>query len=237
MPNHHAGIYMDKLLIQGGVSLDGEIRIAGAKNSALPILAATLLTEDSVGVKNLPHLYDVTTMLELLGCLGVEPIVDERLGVEVKGSLVRRYSAPYDLVKTMRASILVLGPLLAHFGRAEVALPGGCAIGSRPVDLHIKALKKMGADISVEEGYIKASVDGRLKGCHIFMDLCTVTGTENILMAATLADGQTIIENAAREPEVEDLAHCLIAMGADIQGHGTDTIVVNGKSRLHGCTY
>ena len=228
---------MDKLLIQGGVSLDGEIRIAGAKNSALPILAATLLTEDSVGVKNLPHLYDVTTMLELLGCLGVEPIVDERLGVEVKGSLVRRYSAPYDLVKTMRASILVLGPLLAHFGRAEVALPGGCAIGSRPVDLHIKALQKMGADITVEDGYIKASVDGRLKGCHIFMDLCTVTGTENILMAATLADGQTIIENAAREPEVEDLAHCLIAMGADIQGHGTDTIVVNGKSRLHGCTY
>lgn len=228
---------MDKLLIQGGVRLDGEIRIAGAKNSALPILAATLLTEDAVEIKNLPHLYDITTMLELLGCLGVEPIVDERLGVEVKGSLVRRFSAPYDLVKTMRASILVLGPLLAHFGRAEVALPGGCAIGSRPVDLHIKALQKMGATITVEDGYIKASVDGRLKGSHIFMDMCTVTGTENVLMAATLADGQTIIENAAREPEVEDLARCLIAMGADISGHGTDTIVINGKPRLHGCTY
>lgn len=228
---------MDKLLIEGGVSLDGEIRIAGAKNSALPILAATLLTDDSVEVKNLPHLCDITTMLELLGCLGVEPIVDERLGVQVKSSQVRRFSAPYDLVKTMRASILVLGPLLAHFGRAEVALPGGCAIGSRPVDLHIKALQKMGADISVEEGYIKASVDGRLKGSHIFMDMCTVTGTENVMMAATLADGQTIIENAAREPEIDDLARCLIAMGADISGHGTDTIVINGKPRLHGCTY
>jgi len=228
---------MDKLLIQGGVSLNGEIRIAGAKNSALPILAATLLTEEPVQVRNLPHLYDITTMLELLGCMGIEHVVDEKLTVEIRGGGVRHCSAPYDLVKTMRASILVLGPLLAHFGRAEVALPGGCAIGSRPVDLHIAALEKMGADIVVEEGYIKASVNGRLKGCHIFMDMCTVTGTENILMAATLAEGQTIIENAAREPEVVDLAECLIAMGADIQGAGTDTIVVNGKEKLHGCSH
>jgi UDP-N-acetylglucosamine 1-carboxyvinyltransferase len=228
---------MDKLLIQGGVSLNGEIRIAGAKNSALPILAATLLTEEPVQVRNLPHLYDITTMLELLGCMGIEHVVDEKLTVEIRGGAVRHCSAPYDLVKTMRASILVLGPLLAHFGRAEVALPGGCAIGSRPVNLHITALQKMGADIVVEDGYIKASVNGRLKGCHIFMDMCTVTGTENVLMAATLAQGQTVIENAAREPEVVDLADCLIAMGADIRGAGTDTIVINGKEKLHGCSY
>jgi UDP-N-acetylglucosamine 1-carboxyvinyltransferase len=194
---------MDKLLIQGGISLSGEIRIAGAKNSALPILAATLLTTDTVQVRNLPHLYDVTTMLELLGCMGIEHVVDAKLNVEISSASIKHCSAPYDLVKTMRASILVLGPLLAHFGRAEVALPGGCAIGSRPVNLHISALQKMGADIVVEDGYIKASVDGRLKGCHIFMDMCTVTGTENVLMAATLATGQTVIENAAREPEVE----------------------------------
>jgi UDP-N-acetylglucosamine 1-carboxyvinyltransferase len=228
---------MDKLLIQGGVSLNGEIRIAGAKNSALPILAATLLTEEPVQVRNLPHLCDITTMLELLGCMGIEHVVDEKLTVEIRGGAVRHCNAPYDLVKTMRASILVLGPLLAHFGRAEVALPGGCAIGSRPVDLHIAALQKMGADIIVEEGYIKASVNGRLKGCHIFMDMCTVTGTENILMAATLAQGQTIIVNAAREPEVVDLAECRVAMGADIRGAGTDTIVINGKEKLHGCSY
>jgi UDP-N-acetylglucosamine 1-carboxyvinyltransferase len=228
---------MDKLLIQGGISLSGEIRIAGAKNSALPILAATLLTTDTVQVRNLPHLYDVTTMLELLGCMGIEHVVDAKLNVEISSASIKHCSAPYDLVKTMRASILVLGPLLAHFGRAEVALPGGCAIGSRPVNLHISALQKMGADIVVEDGYIKASVDGRLKGCHIFMDMCTVTGTENVLMAATLAAGQTVIENAAREPEVVDLANCLIAMGAEIKGAGTDTIVVDGKERLHGCSY
>jgi UDP-N-acetylglucosamine 1-carboxyvinyltransferase len=228
---------MDKLLIQGGISLSGEIRIAGAKNSALPILAATLLTTDTVQVRNLPHLYDVTTMLELLGCMGIEHVVDAKLNVEISSASIKHCSAPYDLVKTMRASILVLGPLLAHFGRAEVALPGGCAIGSRPVNLHISALQKMGADIVVEDGYIKASVDGRLKGCHIFMDMCTVTGTENVLMAATLATGQTVIENAAREPEVVDLANCLIAMGADIKGAGTDTIVINGQERLHGCSY
>lgn len=228
---------MDKLAIQGGIRLSGEIRAAGAKNSALPILAATLLTDDAVQVRNVPHLYDITTMLELLGSMGIEPVVDAELNVEVKSGSVTDCSAPYALVKTMRASILVLGPLLAHFGRAEVALPGGCAIGSRPVNLHITALEKMGADIVVEDGYIKASVDGRLKGAHIFMDMCTVTGTENVMMAAALADGQTIIENAAKEPEIVDLANCLIAMGADIKGQGTDTLVINGKERLHGCTY
>ncbi|MBC54939.1 MAG: UDP-N-acetylglucosamine 1-carboxyvinyltransferase [Gammaproteobacteria bacterium] len=228
---------MDKLLIQGGASLNGEIRAAGAKNSALPILAATLLTRETMQICNLPHLYDITTMLELLGCMGAESVVDARLNVDISAASIHHCNAPYDLVKTMRASILVLGPLLAHFGKAEVALPGGCAIGSRPVNLHITALQKMGANIVVDDGYIKASVDGRLKGCHIFMDMCTVTGTENVLMAATLADGQTVIENAAREPEVVDLADCLIAMGADIRGQGTDTIVINGKAKLHGCSY
>ena len=228
---------MDKLIIEGGVRLEGEIRIAGAKNSALPILAATLLTSDKVTICNLPHLFDITTMLELLGCMGVQPVIDEKLNVEVDSSTITDLSAPYELVKTMRASILVLGPLLAKHKRAEVALPGGCAIGSRPVNLHITALEAMGADIVVEDGYIKASVKDRLKGAHIFMDMVTVTGTENVMMAACHADGQTIIENAAREPEVVDLALCLIAMGADISGHGTDTIVINGVSDLHGCTY
>ena len=228
---------MDKLIIEGGVRLEGEIRIAGAKNSALPILAATLLTSDKVTICNLPHLFDITTMLELLGCMGVQPVIDEKLNVEVDSSTITDLSAPYELVKTMRASILVLGPLLAKHKRAEVALPGGCAIGSRPVNLHITALEAMGADIVVEDGYIKASVKDRLKGAHIFMDMVTVTGTENVMMAACLADGQTIIENAAREPEVVDLALCLIAMGADISGHGTETLVINGVSDLHGCTY
>lgn len=228
---------MDKLIIEGGVRLEGEIRIAGAKNSALPILAATLLTSDKITICNLPHLFDITTMLELLGCMGVQPVIDEKLNVEVDSSTITDLSAPYELVKTMRASILVLGPLLAKHKRAEVALPGGCAIGSRPVNLHITALEAMGADIVVEDGYIKASVKDRLKGAHIFMDMVTVTGTENVMMAASLADGQTIIENAAREPEVVDLALCLIAMGADISGHGTDTIVINGVPDLHGCTY
>jgi len=228
---------MDKLIIEGGVRLEGEIRIAGAKNSALPILAATLLTSDKVTICNLPHLFDITTMLELLGCMGVQPVIDEKLNVEVDSSTITDLSAPYELVKTMRASILVLGPLLAKHKRAEVALPGGCAIGSRPVNLHITALEAMGADIVVEDGYIKASVKDRLKGAHIFMDMVTVTGTENVMMAACLAEGQTVIENAAREPEVVDLALCLIAMGADISGHGTDTIVINGVPDLHGCTY
>ncbi len=228
---------MDKLLINGGIRLDGEIRIAGAKNSALPILAATLLTQETVEVCNLPHLYDITTMLELLGCMGVQPIIDEKLNVEVNSSTIKHFNAPYELVKTMRASILVLGPLLARYGEAEVALPGGCAIGSRPVNLHINALEAMGAQIAVEDGYIKARTDGRLKGAHIFMDLVTVTGTENVMMAATLADGITTIENAAREPEVVDLANCLIKMGAKIKGHGTDTIVIEGVKDLHGCSY
>ena len=228
---------MDKLLITGGVRLNGEIRIAGAKNSALPILAATLLTRDPVQVCNLPHLYDITTMIELLGCMGVQPVIDEKLNVEVDSSTIKHFSAPYELVKTMRASILVLGPLLAHYGEAEVALPGGCAIGSRPVNLHITALEAMGADIKVEDGYIKASVVNKLKGAHIFMDLVTVTGTENVMMAATLATGETIIENAAREPEVVDLANCLVAMGAKIKGQGTDTIVIQGVEKLHGCSY
>jgi len=228
---------LDKLEIHGGVPLSGEIRIAGAKNSALPIMASTLLTKDTVKVGNLPHLYDITTMLELLGCMGVESIVGEKLGVEICSEPIRHFSAPYDLVKTMRASILVLGPMLAHYGQAEVALPGGCAIGSRPVNLHLSALKKMGADINVENGYIEARTKGRLKGAHIFMDLVTVTGTENVMMAATLADGQTIIENAAREPEVVDLANCLKAMGAKIFGEGTDTITIDGVKELRGCEY
>jgi UDP-N-acetylglucosamine 1-carboxyvinyltransferase len=237
----HAGTHreniLDKLEIHGGIPLKGEIRIAGAKNSALPIMASALLTTDTIKVDNLPHLYDITTMLELLGCMGVESIVGEKLSVEICSEPIRHFSAPYDLVKTMRASILVLGPMLAHYGRAEVALPGGCAIGSRPVNLHLSALQRMGADINVEKGYIEARIKGRLKGAHIFMDLVTVTGTENVMMAATLADGQTIIENAAREPEVVDLAICLRAMGADIAGEGTDTITINGVKELHGCEY
>jgi UDP-N-acetylglucosamine 1-carboxyvinyltransferase len=228
---------MDKLLIKGGVSLQGEIRIAGAKNSALPILASTLLTHETVQICNLPHLFDITTMIELLACMGVEPVIDEKLNVEVNSSTIKHFNAPYELVKTMRASILVLGPLLARYGKAEVALPGGCAIGSRPVNLHISALQAMGADILVEDGYIKASVDGRLKGAHIFMDLVTVTGTENVMMAATLADGETIIENAAREPEVVDLADCLVKMGAIISGQGSDTITITGVDELKGCSY
>jgi len=228
---------MDKLLIHGGVSLNGEIRIAGAKNSALPILAASLLAQDAMKICNLPHLYDITTMLELLGCMGVQPVVDEKLNVEVNSNTIQHCNAPYELVKTMRASILVLGPLLARHGQAEVALPGGCAIGSRPVNLHISALQAMGANIVVEDGYIKASVNGRLKGAHIVMDLVTVTGTENVMMAAAVADGKTIIENAAREPEVVDLADCLNKMGAQVSGQGTDTITIEGVSELKGCNY
>ena len=195
------------------------------------------MTDDLVTVCNLPHLYDITTMLELLGCMGVQPVIDEKLNVEVDSSTIAHFSAPYELVKTMRASILVLGPLLTHHGRAEVALPGGCAIGSRPVNLHISALEAMGAKIIVEDGYIKASVEGRLTGSQIFMDMVTVTGTENVMMAATLATGKTVIENAAREPEVVDLANCLIEMGAKITGQGTDTITIEGVESLHGCTY
>ncbi|MGH1461048.1 MAG: UDP-N-acetylglucosamine 1-carboxyvinyltransferase [Neptuniibacter sp.] len=228
---------MDKLIITGGEQLNGEVRISGAKNSALPILAATLLASEPVTVCNLPHLHDITTMLELLRRMGVDLIIDEKLNVEIDASTIDKLVAPYELVKTMRASILVLGPMVAHFGEAEVSLPGGCAIGSRPVDLHIQGLRAMGAEVIVENGYIRATSNGRLKGARVFFDTVTVTGTENILMAATLADGQSIIENAAREPEVVDLAECLIAMGADISGHGTDTIIVNGVEKLHGCKF
>ncbi len=227
---------MDKLIITGGQRLDGEIRISGAKNAALPILAATLLADEPVTICNLPHLHDITTMIELFGCMGVEVMIGDKMNVEVHANTIRNFSAPYELVKTMRASILVLGPILARHGYAEVALPGGCGIGSRPVDLHLRGLEAMGAEITVEDGYIKAKAD-RLKGARIFFDVVTVTGTENLLMAAALADGETILENAAREPEVVDLAECLIRMGADIEGHGTDTIRIRGKERLHGCIY
>ncbi|MGO2236138.1 UDP-N-acetylglucosamine 1-carboxyvinyltransferase [Marinomonas sp.] len=228
---------MDKLLITGGTRLNGVVRASGAKNAALPILAATLLTKELITIKNLPHLHDITTMLELLGSMGCGVVVDEKMSVQLDVSTLNNCEAPYDLVKTMRASILVLGPLVSHFGKAVVSLPGGCAIGSRPVDLHLRGLEAMGATIAVEGGDIVASVDGRLKGARIFFDKVTVTGTENLLMAATLADGQTILENAAREPEVVDLAECLIAMGAKIKGHGTDTITIDGVEALHGTSY
>ena len=228
---------MDKLLITGGTRLNGVVRASGAKNAALPILAATLLTKELITIKNLPHLHDITTMLELLGSMGCGVVVDEKMSVQLDVSTLNNCEAPYELVKTMRASILVLGPLVSHFGRAVVSLPGGCAIGSRPVDLHLRGLEAMGATISVEGGDIVASVDGRLKGARIFFDKVTVTGTENLLMAATLAEGQTVLENAAREPEVVDLAECLIAMGAKITGHGTDTIVIDGVEALHGTSY
>ncbi|MEP4544558.1 MAG: UDP-N-acetylglucosamine 1-carboxyvinyltransferase [Saccharospirillum sp.] len=228
---------MDKLLITGGSRLNGEIRVSGAKNAALPIIAATLLTKDPVTVRNLPHLNDITTMIELLGCMGVDVTVGEDMSVEVCAGNIKNCTAPYELVKTMRASILVLGPLLAHFGEANVSLPGGCAIGSRPVDLHIRGLEAMGAHIDVSDGYIKARSNGRLKGARIFFDTVTVTGTENILMAAALAEGTSVIENAAKEPEVVDLAQCLIAMGANIRGAGTDTITVEGVERLHEADY
>ena len=228
---------MDKLVISGGTQLDGVIRISGAKNAALPILAAALLADEPVTVGNLPHLHDITTMIELMGRMGVELLIDEKMSVEINATTIKSLSAPYELVKTMRASILVLGPLLAHFGKAEVSLPGGCAIGSRPVDLHLRGLEAMGADIAVEDGYIRASSNGRLKGANIFLDTVTVTGTENLMMAAALADGKTVLKNAAREPEVVDLAECLIAMGAKIQGHGTATIEIDGVPSLKGCHY
>ncbi|MBR7887976.1 UDP-N-acetylglucosamine 1-carboxyvinyltransferase [Marinomonas sp. A79] len=228
---------MDKLLITGGTRLNGVVRASGAKNAALPILAATLLTKELITIQNLPHLHDITTMLELLGSMGCGVVVDEKMSVQLDISTLNNCEAPYELVKTMRASILVLGPLVSHFGKAIVSLPGGCAIGSRPVDLHLRGLEAMGATITVDGGDIVATVDGRLKGARIFFDKVTVTGTENLLMAATLADGQTILENAAREPEVVDLAECLIAMGAKITGHGTDTIVIDGVETLHGTSY
>ena len=227
---------MDKLIVTGGAPLRGEIKISGAKNAALPVLVSSLLTNETVSIGNVPHLQDITTTMELLGRMGVRLVVGDKMVIEADSSQNTSVRAPYDLVKTMRASILVLGPLLARFGEAEVSLPGGCAIGSRPVNLHIKGLQAMGAEIRLEGGYIRARAK-RLKGARIFMDLVSVTGTENIMMAATLADGTTIIENAAREPEVADLAKCLNAMGARITGAGTDEITVDGVERLHGAQH
>jgi UDP-N-acetylglucosamine 1-carboxyvinyltransferase len=227
---------LDKLYIAGGRPLEGEVAISGAKNASLPILCATLLADGPMRIGNVPHLHDVTTTIELLGRMGVSVTLDERMGVEVDPTTLAECFAPYELVKTMRASILVLGPLVARHGRAEVSLPGGCAIGTRPVNLHIDGLRRMGAEIAVENGYIRARAD-RLRGTHIVMEMVSVTGTENLMMAATLADGVTVIENAAREPEVVDLAECLIRMGARIQGHGTDTLRVEGVARLGGCEY
>lgn len=227
---------MDKLQIHGGVPLAGEVRISGAKNAALPILAGTLLASEPVSVGNVPHLHDVTTMIELLAQMGVSVTVDDKMRVEVDTSTIHRYVAPYELVRTMRASIVVLGPLLARFGRADVSLPGGCAIGARPVNIHVSGLQAMGAEIHIENGFIRARCD-RLRGARLVLETITVTGTENLLMAATLADGETVIENAAREPEVVDLANFLIAMGAQIQGAGTDRIVIQGVEKLHGAHY
>jgi len=207
---------MDKLIITGGKPLDGEVRISGAKNAVLPILAATLLIDDAVRISNIPHLHDVTTTMELLGHMGARLVVDERMNIEVDTSKLVRLDAPYELVRTMRASILVLGPLLARHGQANVSLPGGCAIGTRPVELHLQGMRALGAEVTVENGYIKARSKGRLRDAQIVLESVTVTGTENIMMAAVLAEGTTVIKNAAREPEVEDLAAFLNAMGAKI---------------------
>ncbi len=232
---------MQKLAIQGGIPLRGEVRISGAKNAALPIMCASLLTADAVQLSNMPDLHDVATMRKLLEQMGVKA---ETQGSEMllSGAHIDKLEAPYDMVKTMRASVLVLGPLVARFGEARVSLPGGCAIGSRPVDLHIKGLQAMGAEISIEHGYIHAQASRkegskRLKGARIFFDIVSVTGTENLMMAATLAEGVTVLENAAREPEVVDLAHCLIAMGAKIVGAGSDTISITGVDKLHGAAH
>ena len=226
---------MQRLAIQGGNRLNGEVRISGAKNAALPILCAGLLTGDSLQLGNVPDLNDVATMRKLLQQLGMAIEVDGGQ-VVMSAAHIDKLEAPYDMVKTMRAAILVLGPLVARFGEARVSLPGGCAIGSRPVDLHIKGLQAMGAEIHIEHGYIHAKAR-RLKGARIFFDLVSVTGTENLMMAATLADGVTVLENAAREPEVVDLAHCLIAMGAKIEGAGSDTISITGVEKLHGANH
>jgi UDP-N-acetylglucosamine 1-carboxyvinyltransferase len=227
---------MDKLIIKGNQPLSGEIRISGAKNAALPILAATLLASKPVKLGNIPHLHDVTTIVTLLGQMGVKVTLDEQAQIEIDASHLDCYNAPYELVRTMRASVLVLGPLLSRFGEAYVSLPGGCAIGTRPVDQHLKGMEAMGAKITIEQGVIKATTD-RLKGATIVMDIVTVTGTENILMAAVLAKGQTIIQNAAREPEVIDLANFLNSLGAKISGAGTSTIMIEGVDELGGGHY
>jgi len=227
---------LDKLQIRGGVPLEGEVRISGAKNATLPILAGALLADGPVTIGNVPHLQDVTTMIELLGRLGASVTVDERMRIEVDPRTTRETFAPYELVKTMRAAILVLGPLVARYGSADVSLPGGCAIGARPVNIHVAGLQAMGAEVHIENGYIKARA-GRLKGARIVLETVTVTGTENLMMAAALAEGRTILENAAREPEIVDLALFLNAMGAKVSGHGTDTIVIDGVESLHGASY
>jgi UDP-N-acetylglucosamine 1-carboxyvinyltransferase len=227
---------VDKLQITGGTALEGEVRISGAKNATLPILAGALLADGPVTIGNVPHLQDVTTTIELLSRMGVTVTIDERMRIEVDTGTIREYFAPYELVKTMRASILVLGPLLARYGRADVSLPGGCAIGARPVNIHVAGLQAMGADIHIEGGYIRARAE-RLQGARLVLDAVTVTGTENLMMAASLAEGETVLENAAREPEVVDLANFLTAMGARISGAGTDRIVIEGVQRLNGVQY
>ena len=227
---------MEKLLITGGKPLIGEVKISGAKNSVLPILAASLLSDDEVTIGNVPHLQDVTTTISLLTEMGATLSIDEKMKVSINASTVKNYYAPYEMVKTMRASILVLGPLLAHFGQAKVSLPGGCAIGSRPVNLHINGLREMGANIKVQDGYIIAKTK-KLKGAKINFPIATVTGTENIMMAAVLASGKTIIKNSAKEPEIIDLANCLRLMGARIEGDGTSTIIIEGVNELAGCNY
>jgi UDP-N-acetylglucosamine 1-carboxyvinyltransferase len=227
---------MNKLIISGGIPLSGEVRVSGSKNAVLPILAGTLLADGPVIVRNVPHLHDVTTTMELLGRMGVSLTIGEKMSIEVDPTTLDNTFAPYELVKTMRASILVLGPLLARYGEAEVSLPGGCAIGARPVDMHLSGLEAMGANIDVEQGYIKAKCD-RLHGARIVMDQVTVTGTENLMMAASLAKGTTIIENAAREPEVVDLANFINAMGGQIENAGTDMITIHGVDSLTGCDY
>ncbi len=227
---------MEKLAIEGGVPLQGEVAISGAKNAALPILCAALLTAEPLRISNVPHLRDVSTMLSLLGQMGMTVSMDDKLGIELCAANIHTPEAPYEMVKTMRASVLVLGPLTARFGEARVSLPGGCAIGLRPVDQHLKGLQAMGATISMDHGYMIVRAP-RLKGVRICMDLVTVTGTENLMMAAALAQGTTIIENAAREPEIPDLAACLTAMGANIKGAGTDTITIEGVDKLHGASH
>jgi UDP-N-acetylglucosamine 1-carboxyvinyltransferase len=228
---------MDKLQIQGGTPLDGQIRVSGAKNAALPIFAGSLLTAAPVTISNSPHLHDVTTMIELLACLGVGVSLDENMQVEITAENVSSFCAPYELVKTMRASFLVLGPLLARFGEAEVSLPGGCAIGSRPVDQHLKGLRALGAEIEVADGYVRAHTNGRLVGCDVHMDLVTVGGTQNLMMAATLATGTTRLFNSACEPEIVDLGEFLNSLGAKVSGHGTATIEIEGVEQLHGGTH
>ena len=228
---------MDRLLIQGGAVLDGELRASGAKNSALKMLAAALLADEPVTICNVPHLRDITTMIELLVSLGVEVVIDEKMNIEIHANTIKSFKAPYDLVRTMRASFNVLGPLLAHYGQAEVSLPGGCAIGPRPVDQHLRGLEALGANIEMSDGYVKATTNGRLKGGHVYFDISTVGGTEHILMTAALAEGTTVMENCAREPEIVDLADFLNKMGAKVEGAGSDTITITGVESLRGCTH